>query len=69
MSEELICQNVNHPSEITAHGQVSISFWYGSKNDLKQGTINLCDDCGEKAIAILTKEFGVKDFLKPIEEF
>lgn len=69
MSEEHVCQNNHHTADKPAYGQATVHFWYGSTHDLKGGSLYLCDECGEKAIELLKKEFGIKDFLKPIEEF
>ena len=67
--QEFICDNKNHTSDKPAYGMITIHFWYGSKNDLKAGSIHVCDECGKKMISLLKKEFGIKDFLKQIEEF
>lgn len=67
--KEPICENVKHTSETPAFSQVMIHFWYGSKNDMKQGSLHLCDECSDKLIHLLKKEYGVKDdFLKPMIE-
>ena len=65
---EFICDNSIHTDEHPAYGQLTIHFWLGSKNDMKQGTVHLCDKCAENVISLLKKELGIKDFLKPIEE-
>ncbi len=64
---EFACDNPYHEQTV-AHGQLSMHFWYGSQHDLKQGQIHLCDKCAEKVMYLLKQEFGIKDFLKPIEE-
>ena len=51
-----------------AFGQLYFHFWYGSKNDMTAGGLHLCDNCADKTLHLLTKEFAVKDFLKPIIE-
>jgi hypothetical protein len=65
---EFICDNSIHTNKCPAYGQLAIHFWLGSKNDMKQGTIHLCDKCAENIIFLIKKELKIKDFLKPIEE-
>lgn len=67
--QDFVCDNKHHVEDTLAYGMISIHFWYGSKNDMKAGSIHVCDECGEKLISLLKKELGVKDFLKQIEEF
>lgn len=67
--EEIVCDNSAHSTEQPAHGQLTIHFWYGSKHSMKQGTLHLCDECADDVLFLLKKEFKLKDFLKPIEEF
>lgn len=69
LKDEFICDNPSHSNESEAHAQVTVHFWYGSKNDMKQGSIHLCDECADKVISFLEKEFQLKNFLKPIAEF
>jgi hypothetical protein len=66
---EFICDNCNHDKEYPAYSQLALHFWYGSKNDMKQGNIHLCDECAENMIYLVKKEFGIKNFLTTIEEF
>jgi len=66
--EEIFCDGPDH-AQREAHGQVTIHFWYGSKNDMKQGSLHLCDECADNVMFLLEKEFKTKNFLKTIEEF
>lgn len=66
--EEIFCDSPNHP-KTEAHGQISVHFWFGSKNDMKQGSLHLCDDCADNLMRLLETEFKTKNFLKTIEEF
>lgn len=68
--------NDNGNSEFTcdacgeeAFGQVSVHFWYGSKNDMKQGQVHICDDCAEEVIKYLQQKFNKEKFLIEINEF
>ena len=51
-----------------AHGQLSIHFWYGSKYDLTQGTVYLCDPCADNLIKILKQNFNINIEMKDITE-
>lgn len=69
MSAEHVCQNKNHTGETPAFGILTIHFWYGSKNDMKAGSVHLCDECSDKLIKTLKKEYGVEEnFLKNVIE-
>jgi hypothetical protein len=65
---EFICDCPQHKEKIPAFGLLSLHFWNGSEYAFKQGQLHLCDKCAEDIMYLLKKEFGVKDFLKPIEE-
>ncbi len=51
-----------------AFGQLQMHFWYGSKMDLSQGTVHLCDECAQKVIDSLKSNFGIDVQLKEITE-
>ena len=61
---EFFCDSCGCP----AFGQLQIHFWYGSKMDLSQGIVHLCDGCAQKIIDNLKTNFGVDVQLKEITE-
>lgn len=53
---------------IEAFGQLSIHFWYGSKMDMSQAQIHLCDDCAKRIMESLKTNFGIDIHLNEITE-
>ena len=39
-------------------GNVWITFGYGSKHDSSEVTVDICDECADKLLKYLKKEFG-----------
>ncbi len=64
-----ICDNPIHDKEMPAFSQLMLHSWYGSKYEMTQGSIHLCDSCAKTAQLIIQNEFGIKNFLKNVEEF
>lgn len=52
-----------------AFGLLSMHFWYGSKHDMKQGSVHACDVCADKIIKYIKDTFHIEKFLTNIEEF
>lgn len=51
-----------------AFSQLSANYWYGSKHDMTQWKLHLCDDCANNAIKELEKILQVHIKLEDITE-
>ena len=51
-----------------AFSQLGASYWYGSKRDMTQWKLHLCDDCSNNAIKMLEETLQVKIKLEEILE-
>jgi hypothetical protein len=45
-------------------GNLWLTFGYGSKHDMSEVSIDLCDECADKLLEYLKKEFGEAAKLK-----
>lgn len=52
---EFICDSCKKE----AYGCLQFSFWYGSKRDMTQANIHLCDDCAKTAISSLNSSLNI----------
>ena len=65
---EFQCDCKTHTDQ--AHSQLTLWFWYGSKYDMSQGNLHMCDKCAEEVMEYLKKKFDIEGkFLTKIEEF
>lgn len=53
---------------VECFAEVKMNAWYGSKFDMTQTTIHLCDDCWERVKKTLKDNFGIDGKVEDIIE-
>ena len=51
----LLCDKHN---DRECNGHMWLTFGYGSKHDMQEMSLDMCDECADKFLAYLKKEFG-----------
>lgn len=62
------CEFVCDSCKKDAYGCLQFSFWYGSKKDMTQATLHLCDECADSVINSIQRGLKISiDFQDIIE--